>query len=162
LVLGLAPLEPGPLRNRLEATARRLNFRCTEILVWDTRDSMVNAMVTGPLPFLRYVVLTDRLLTEMTPDEVEPVFGHEVGHVKHHLMFLYFLFLIASLVMLVGLWNGMLLLGKGACPDVAAWMRANEGLSLVSLLGVYLFVSFGFLSRRCERQADIFGCRTVN
>jgi hypothetical protein len=26
----------------------------------------------------------------------------------------------------------------------------------------YIFVVFGFLSRRCERQADVFGCRTVS
>jgi STE24 endopeptidase len=32
----------------------------------------------------------------------------------------------------------------------------------VFLLGIYIFLVFGFLSRRCERQADIFGCRAVS
>ena len=58
--------------------------------------------LTGPLPFLRYVVLTDRLVQEMTPEEVEAVFGHEVGHIKHHHLLFYFGFLIASLVVVVG------------------------------------------------------------
>jgi STE24 endopeptidase len=30
------------------------------------------------------------------------------------------------------------------------------------VLGAYLFVVFGFLSRMCERQADLFGCRAVS
>jgi STE24 endopeptidase len=35
-------------------------------------------------------------------------------------------------------------------------------LPLISLIGAYIFVVFGFLSRRCERQADIYGCRAVS
>jgi STE24 endopeptidase len=30
------------------------------------------------------------------------------------------------------------------------------------VLLVYLFIVFGYLSRRCERQADVHGCRTVS
>jgi STE24 endopeptidase len=36
------------------------------------------------------------------------------------------------------------------------------GVPLVFLLLSYIFVVFGFLSRRCERQADVFGCRAVS
>jgi STE24 endopeptidase len=32
----------------------------------------------------------------------------------------------------------------------------------VILAAAYVFLVFGFLSRRCERQADIHGCRTVS
>jgi STE24 endopeptidase len=35
-------------------------------------------------------------------------------------------------------------------------------LPMVALLLSYIFVVFGFLSRRCERQADVFGCRAVS
>jgi len=34
-------LPPGPLRDRLERLARRLRFRCTDILVWDTGQAVV-------------------------------------------------------------------------------------------------------------------------
>ncbi len=174
LLLGLRPLPPGPLRDRLLATAKRLHFRCNDILLWDTRNTVANAMVTGPLPFLRYVVLSDRLIKEMTPEEVEAVFGHEVGHIKHHHLLFYFGFLIASMFVVFGAWTwltGQLdhesvqqALGE-PLPDVAAWLRANELLALLPmllLLAGYVFVVFGFLSRRCERQADIFGCQTVS
>src|SRR5208282_1213408 len=32
----------------------------------------------------------------------------------------------------------------------------------IALTGAYVFVVFGFLSRRCERQADIYGCRVAS
>src|SRR6266700_3129563 len=59
LFLGLRPLPEGPLRQRLFATARRLGFRFSNVLVWNTRHGVANAMVTGVLPWLRYVVVTD-------------------------------------------------------------------------------------------------------
>src|SRR5205814_1459896 len=100
LVLGLKPMPAGPLRDRLMAAARRLNFRCSDLLVWNTRSGVANAMVVGLFPFLRYVMFTDRLLEELSPDEVEAVFGHEIGHVKHHHMVYYLVFLLTSMAVL--------------------------------------------------------------
>jgi STE24 endopeptidase len=169
LLLGLKPLPEGPLRDRLLATSGRLRFRCNDILLWNTRNAMANAMVTGPLPILRYIVLTDRLVREMTPDEVEAVFGHEIGHIKHHHMLFYFGFLVGSLVVLAGAWEGLRLFVDTylatRVPEINDWLQNSEFLGLlpmVVLLGTYVFVVFGFLSRRCERQADIYGCRTAS
>jgi Zn-dependent protease with chaperone function len=179
LVLGLKPLPAGPLAERLLAASRRLKFRCSGILVWNTRSGMANAMVVGVLPWLRYVVLTDRLIAEMTPEEVEAVFGHEVGHVKHRHMTYYMTFLTVSLFVV---WTGgAWLLHLNAVRDaldvvVARFSNAERVqdllnltthrdlsmLPVVALLGAYIFVVFGFVSRRCERQADVYGCRTVS
>src|SRR5262249_12830979 len=52
------PLPPGPLRDRLERLAIRFKFRYTDILIWDTDGAIVNAGVTGALPWFRYVLLT--------------------------------------------------------------------------------------------------------
>ncbi len=161
LILNLKPLPDGPLRQRLLATARRLGFRFNDILVWDTRYTIVNAMLTGPLPWLRYVVVTDKLIAELTPEEIEAVFGHEVGHVKHHHLLFYFAFLLASLTAVAGVWNALM----RAWPELSAWLDSYQPLAmlpLLGLLGVYIVVVFGYLSRRCERQADIFGSRTVS
>jgi len=158
LALGLRPLPPGPLRDRLEATADRLHFRCSNILAWNTRGGVANAMVAGVVPWVRYVLLTDRLMSELTPDEVEAVFGHEVGHVKHHHMLYYLGFLLVSVVLVGVLWHWL-----------AVYLHFDDrkdatlqGLPLVTMLGAYIFVVFGFLSRRCERQADVYGCRAVS
>jgi Zn-dependent protease with chaperone function len=156
LVLGLRPLPEGPLRDRLLATAWRLNFRCSDILLWNTRGGVANAMVVGVVPYIRYVLLTDRLVSDLSPDEVEAVFGHEIGHVKHHHMLYYLGFLLVSMGVVIVVWE-----------QLAQWLNLEapqylEGLPFVALLGTYIFVVFGFLSRRCERQADIYGCRAVS
>jgi Zn-dependent protease with chaperone function len=160
VVLGLHPLPEGPLRDRLTAAARRLHFRCSDILLWNTRGGVANAMVVGVFPFLRYVLLSDRLVEDLTPDEVEAVFGHEVGHVKHHHMVYYLVFLLASIAVL-----GSALLPYQNELDQLFNLRERRDLAVlpvVAALGAYIFLVFGFLSRRCERQADIFGCRAVS
>src|SRR5262249_45896446 len=37
-----------------------------------------------------------------------------------------------------------------------------QAVPMMGLLLAYVFVVFGFVSRRCERQADIYGCRAVS
>ncbi|HEV3145794.1 MAG TPA: M48 family metallopeptidase [Gemmataceae bacterium] len=169
LLLRLEPMPAGPLRDRLEAAAVRMHCRCSDILIWNTRNGMANAMVVGVLPWLRYVLLSDKLVEEMTPEEVEAVFGHEVGHVKHNHMLYYLAFLIGSLAVLS---RGSALLEaqvRQQWPAAEAFMEAHASflqswLALPTLLGlaVYIFTMFGLLSRRCERQADIYGCRAVS
>jgi Zn-dependent protease with chaperone function len=155
LVLGLKPLPDGPLRTRLLATAQRLHFRFSNILLWNTRGGLANAMVAGLLPMPRYVLLTDRLIADLTPEEVEAVFGHEIGHAKHWHMLYYLAFVLLSLAVV---WTGLTLL----LPETIKAHDYLQVLPMVSVLGVYIFVVFGFLSRRCERQADIYGCRAVS
>jgi Zn-dependent protease with chaperone function len=175
LVLGLKPLPPGPLRDRLWATGRRLKFRCSNILLWNTRSGMANAMVIGIVPWVRYVVFTDRLVEDFSPDEVEAVFGHEVGHIKHHHMLYYLGFLTASMAVLFlaaeqGEWVLRDLTRDAAAPVMAyaANLLSLGGhqiwgaVPVVACVLTYIFVVFGFLSRRCERQADVFGCRAVS
>ncbi len=173
LALGLKSLPPGPTRDRLLAAARRLRFRCSDLLLWNTRGSMANAMVIGVLPWPRYVIFTDRFLEEFNGDEVEAVFGHEVGHVKHQHMLFYLAFLLLSLAVLgygffavaLPLFPG--LVRGGAGPSLAAilyGLPVTDVWMLPAAAGLlaYIFVVFGFLSRRCERQADVYGCRAVS
>src|SRR5262249_40605721 len=99
-VMGMQAMPDGELRTRLLAAQRRLRFRCSNILIWNTRGGVVNAMVIGILAFLRYVVLTDGLVAEMSPEEVEGVFGHEIGHIKHRHMWYYLAFIFMSFAVL--------------------------------------------------------------
>lgn len=158
IILGLRPMPQGELRDRLMTLSRHLRCRCSDILLWNTRGGIANAMVVGLFPFLRYVVLTDRLIHEMTTEEVEAVFGHEIGHVKHRHMIYYLGFLFISLAVVTQMWDALnieSLLNLESRKDLAV-------LPLVAMLGAYVFLVFGFISRRCERQADIYGCRAVS
>ncbi|MFO0866904.1 MAG: M48 family metallopeptidase [Gemmataceae bacterium] len=160
LFLGLRPLPNGPLRDRLTATAQRLHFRFADILLWDTRNAMANAMVTGVFPWMRYVVVTDRLIDRLDADEIEAVFGHEVGHIKHRHMTFYIWFLLTSMIILGHVWTEATNALGTAFPE-ATWLNNLMEPVFLVVIVVYIFVAFGFLSRRCERQADLFGCRTA-
>jgi STE24 endopeptidase len=165
-------LAPGPLRDRLQQLAARLGFRYTDILIWDTDRSAVNAGVTGALPFFRYVLLTDALIETLDERQVEAVFGHEVGHIAHrHLSYFGFFFVGSMGIMaLVGqgfsaLTEGLLdrmgqLDGSGSSWAWALELAASAGW-LVVFLG-YVLLVFGYLSRRFERQADVYGCRAIS
>ena len=160
-ILRLKPLPQGPLRNRLLSTSERLGFRCSNILLWNTNSGVVNAMVAGLIPYPRYVMMTDRLVAELSPEEVEAVFGHEVGHIKHGHIPYYAAFLLGSMV--AAIWIASLTIDSipalRAAAEGSPWVVAIA--MQVFLLGS-VFLVFGFLSRRCERQADVFGCRAVS
>jgi STE24 endopeptidase len=172
LLLGLRPLPDGPLRQRFLALARRLNFRYSDFLVWDTGNGIANAMVVGLLPWPRYVVFTDRLLDEFNPDEAEAVLGHEIGHIRHHHMLLYLGFLTASLAAIgaglnrLEIFRQWLELQGDPESEATFWSWETHAylrwLPLVAAVLAYIFVVFGYLSRRCERQADVIGCRAVS
>jgi STE24 endopeptidase len=164
------PLPPGPLRDRLEHLAHRFGFRCTDILVWDTGNVLVNAGVTGALPWFRYVLLTDTLIESLNPLEIAAVFGHEIGHSAHHHLYYLGFFFVGSLGVMA-LLEGAIDSSLIALPAYllpAGWSGDSMVVSIVqavlALLGLafYFLVVFGHVSRRFERQADVFGCRTVS
>lgn len=163
LMFSTEKLPASPIRDRLEAAARRLNLRYSDILLWNTHSGVANAMVAGPLPWVRYVFLSDRLIDTLPPDEIEAVFGHEAGHVRHGHFLYYLLFIALSLFAIGGLWATGLSLALGDMTE-SEWHGWEPWLLIpqVALIGAYMFVAFGFLSRRCERQADLFGCRAVS
>jgi STE24 endopeptidase len=162
-------LPQGALRRRLEHAANRVGFRFTDVLVWDTGQTMVNACVTGILPGFRYVLLSDALIESLTPLETAAVFGHEIGHVAHR-HFLYFaFFFMGSLGVLslcgdaVSLVGPLLSQANWLNPRNAAFLsQLIEGGALLLSLGLYFWFVFGYLSRRFERQADVYGSKLVS
>ncbi len=160
-------LPAGSLRDRLERLSRRIRFRCSDILVWDTDQNIVNAGVTGALPFFRYVLLTDALIESLDERQVEAVFGHEVGHVAHRHLAYFGFFIVGGMGILALVYQGVALLIASWTGNAAGNLPWEIPLALQSIvglgfLGCYLFLLFGFLSRRFERQADVFGCRVVS
>jgi STE24 endopeptidase len=162
-------LPDGPLRRRLERVARRVGFRFTDLLVWDTGHIMVNACVTGVLPRFRYVLLTDALIESLSPVEVAAVFGHEVGHVAHrHLPFFGFFFLgslgVMALAAQVFSISEDWIAGLPWVPaSQHVWVTdVVETAAILGSLAVFFWLVFGHLSRRFERQADVFGCKVVS
>ncbi|TDY00004.1 STE24 endopeptidase [Thiohalophilus thiocyanatoxydans] len=78
-----SPLDDGALRERIEKLLARCGFRSNGIFIMDgsRRSSHGNAYFTG-LGDNKRIVFFDTLLKSLTPDEVEAVLAHELGHFK--------------------------------------------------------------------------------
>ena len=158
-VLHTEPLPDSPLRRRLESLCRRTGVRYRQILLWRTQNNMGNAAVMGFVPRLRYILLSDLLLETMTDEQVEAVFAHELGHIVHRHMAWYVVFIAVLMVFnfALGQWaqnaHGLASLGL---HDEASQFLLFGGAYIAKFL-----VLFGFVSRRFERQADVFAARTI-
>lgn len=150
-------LEDGDLRQRLTDLCRAHRVRVRELLVWNTHGVLVNGAVMGLIGAVRYVLLTDGLLSGLSRAEVEAVAAHEVGHIRRH----HIPWLAASVVVVLVL-SGV----------VADWIvfglleidLGTAGQMAILLVGPLLlgFIVFGWVSRRFEWQADAFAAQHLS
>lgn len=162
----VTPLDDEPLRERLRRLAEGTGLALQGVyrlhLSAETRKA--NAALTG-LGRSRRVLLGDTLLDQFTPEEVEVVFAHEVGHhVHHHLpkIVVVSVFLTAG-----GLWLADVILrhsanalGYPAFDDPAALPLL---LLVLGVFGLLLSPALNGLSRHFERQCDHYALiRTGN
>ena len=85
LFFRVAPLADGPLRQRLLRLAARAGVPALGVFEWRTSDrtSRANAALTG-IGRTRRIILTDTLLADYKPEEVEAVLAHEMAHHMNH------------------------------------------------------------------------------
>lgn len=78
------PLEEGEMKDRIEALLERTGFESNGIFVMDgsSRSGHGNAYFTG-FGKNKRIVFFDTLLETLSPEEVEAVLAHELGHFKH-------------------------------------------------------------------------------
>ncbi|MDZ7814586.1 MAG: M48 family metalloprotease [Planctomycetota bacterium] len=145
-ILPTRPLKDGELKDMLLDLAEKGNVKFRRILVWNTQMRMPNALVTGFVPFARYVLVTDAMLKYFQPPLVLAVFAHEYTHIrrKHfHLLVLGGVGLMCSLF-LFGMFENVM----------------NDYLIVLCAVlttALYVLVVFGPFYRTLERQADIDG-----
>jgi Zn-dependent protease with chaperone function len=162
LVLSLAPLGAGPLRDQLLTICDRHGVRVREVLVWSTCGTMINAAVMGLLRPFRYVLLTDALIETVPGPYVLAVMAHEIGHVRRRHMPWLVITLMATLILAVLAIAGALAIveatGLGDPLHDLEWLDvAATALELVAALLV-----FGWVCRRFERQADTFAVQHLS
>jgi Zn-dependent protease with chaperone function len=169
---GCTPLPPGPARQRIEEFCRGQSLRFADILLWPLFEGrMLTAGVMGLTGRFRYLLVTPALLEATTPEEIEAVMAHELGHVKRfHLQLYLLLFLgFALLSQVSGAPLLVLLLGSdffyqlitltGLGPDTLLSL-AGAGIVFALLLGYFRFI-FGFFMRNFERQADLYALNAM-
>jgi Zn-dependent protease with chaperone function len=142
-----SPLGAGPQRSVLDVVAAHAGFRCRELLVWHTGNSLANAAVVGLFPRQRLVLFSDALLAQLSLRELVGVFAHEIGHAKRHH------------VLVFGAWTLSLLLGADLVAHAASG-ESELAASALFLAGLGLwYFGFGWLSRRFELEADLYSLR---
>jgi STE24 endopeptidase len=153
-----APLACGPLRSQLEALCGRIGLRVRDILVWDSDGLLVNAAVMGVVPCFRYVLLSDGLLASMNVRQIEAVFGHEAGHVRRRHIQHFLVFAFVGWLLIAGLMEALARRAVASGSPTGLSPFAIQGIGAVATV-LFWLVGFGWLSRRFEREADLFGAR---
>jgi len=155
------PLEDQDLKQRIEALLERAGFHASGVFVMDgsRRSSHGNAYFTG-LGKNKRIVFYDTLLSQLTPEQIEAVLAHELGHFKHrHIVKRIGLMFVLSLVMLALLAAlkdaGWFYQGLGVASQTNALALALFFLTLP----VFLFPLsplMSLYSRKHEFEADAF------
>jgi Zn-dependent protease with chaperone function len=140
-------IESSEAQQAIEDQAKDLNIKYKALKVWESGPGQINAAVVGTLPALRYLVITRGMLESFSLSEIKLVFWHEFGHIKHKHMWIYFLF-----------FSTMANLGAIAGYHMQeAETMDKTTIGAVSLTSLFVFAfGFSFISRRLEKQADLF------
>ena len=149
-------LAKGEIRDRIISLANRENIRFGDILVWNMGGRRIaNAGMAGLLPKSRTIFVTDFLLSNYTLDEIETVIAHEFGHIKLGHIPAYVIFSFGYLS-ISGVLYGLFfpVLNRLSSNDTITALLG--GIFTVLLFLIYFVIIFRFISRRFERQADIY------
>lgn len=177
------PLEDGDLKDRLVELLKKTGFTASGIYVMDAskRTGHSNAYFTG-FGKNKRIVLYDTLIQQLSPEEIEAVLGHELGHYKHkHIikrmavtvpvifvvlflakwfvstMPLYFSFsLLPNDPYMSDVLTGQILVPKGYEPFFAAYQFMGLTLLFNVFAGFMPLVDLvsNYFSRKHEFQAD--------
>jgi STE24 endopeptidase len=155
------PLESGELRARIERLLERCGFRAEGLFVMDgsRRSSHGNAYFTG-FGRTKRIVFFDTLIERLTPEEIEAVLAHELGHFArgHIPRMLAVRFALALLLLGVLGW----LHGEPAFHQALGLDGQRTGALLAGFALVVPVFMFPFqplaslLARRQEFEADAF------
>ena len=165
LFLKMKPLSDTNLRLRLEQLAQRAktNVRGVYTMELSSKSTTANAALMG-LGNTRRIVLSDTLLQQYSPTEIEIIAAHELGH--HHHSDVFRLLVIQSAIWLIGFYladlalkAGVTSLGFSSISDIAALPLLMLILATFSLLIAPLLNTY---HRHLEAAADEYALRLTD
>ena len=161
-----SPLPDGELKQRLVSLADRAHTHIQDVFTMhmSSKTTAANAALMG-LGNTRRIVLGDTMVDRYTPDEIEVVLAHELGHHVHR--DIWKLIVSQSLFMLVGLFLFNLCL-TWAVDNLSRYQGIADPATLPLLL--VLTGVFGFIiapltnsfSRAIEYQADEYALQATH
>jgi Zn-dependent protease with chaperone function len=141
LILSAKAMKDTSLLRLVQEVGTRAGVQHPNVLVWNTHGRMMNAFAIGIIFQRKTIVLTDKLIHNLTQAELLSVVGHEFAHHKYwHLAFL-------GLAMLCALIWSDILFGL-------LHLSSSEYVHAVQFIVVC--ITFVAVSRKFERQADAY------
>ena len=159
------PLENEDLKQRLLRLSDRAGTQVRGIYKWhlSEKSKKANAALTG-LGATRRIILSDTLLDHYSPEEIEAVLAHELGHQVHkHILKS---IIVQAGITLFGFWAANLVLHMA----IEQWQMfdtlsdfANLPLLVLlsTVLSFVLMPAMNAYSRFNERQADRYAFRAI-
>lgn len=158
------PLDDEDLKRRLIMLSQRAGTRVRGVYRWrlSEKSKKANAALTG-LGNTRRIILADTLLDNYSPDEIEAVLAHELGHHVHrHILKSIF---VQAAITFVGFWAANWTLHYAVDHHMFEELSDFANLPLLALVSVVLsfllMPALNAYSRRNERQADRYAFESI-
>jgi len=160
------PLDNEDLRRRLVVLSERAGTRVRGVYRWklSEKSKKANAALTG-LGATRRIILADTLLDNYSPDEIEAVLAHELGHHVHrHVLKSIF---VQAAITFVGFWAANWALHFAIERHLFDFDGLHDFANLPLLALVSVVLSFLLMpalnaySRYNERQADRYAFESI-
>jgi STE24 endopeptidase len=160
------PLDNEDLRRRLVVLSERAGTRVRGVYRWrlSKKSKKANAALTG-LGVTRRIILADTLLDNYTPEEIEAVLAHELGHHVHrHILKSIF---VQAAITLLGFWAANWALHYAVDHQLFEFVQISDFANLplialvVTVLSFLLMPVLNAYSRFNERQADRYAFESI-
>jgi STE24 endopeptidase len=158
------PLDNEDLRRRLVVLSERAGTRVRGVYRWklSEKSKKANAALTG-LGATRRIILADTLLDNYTPDEIEAVLAHELGHHVHrHILKS---IVVQAAITFLGFWAANWVLHYSVDRRMFEELSDFANLPLLALVSVVLsfllMPALNAYSRYNERQSDRYAFESI-
>jgi len=159
------PLEDEELKSRLVRLSESAGARVRGVYKWklSEKSKKANAALTG-LGNTRRIILADTLLDSYSPDEIEAVLAHELGHHVHRHIFKSIL--VQAGITLLGFWAANWTLHyaierRHMFETLSDFANLPLLVLVSTILGFLLLPALNAYSRFNERQADRYAFRSI-
>jgi len=162
------PLKNDGLCDRLTKLGERAGTRVRGVYEWklSEKSKKANAALMG-IGATRRIILADTLLQNYTDDEIEAVLAHELGHhVRRHILkgivtqvaITFFGFWLTNQVLRYALGHEWF---PGLDPRLYDFANLPLIILVATVLGFLLMPAMNALSRKHEREADLYAWENI-
>jgi Zn-dependent protease with chaperone function len=165
---GCPPLNNKSINTYLEQLCEKAKFSHAGFRIWTIMGNAKTAAILGMIGQFRYVMFTDALLCTISHESIRAILAHEIGHSKYkHLIIYPFIligmFITAALsaliiyqIVLHSAFSAYLENSLIFHSSIKIWEPIFFCFFFILTLALYFRFIFGYFSRMCERQADLY------